>query len=53
MPDSYLLASHPSPEDRIARIGERVARQRYPVRPTVPLAGDLPAAGAKQKPDHD
>lgn len=42
---SYLLASHPSPEDRIARIGERVARQGYSVRPTVPLAGDLLTAG--------
>jgi len=42
---SYLLASHPSPEDRIARIGERVARQGYSVRPTVPLAADLPAGG--------
>jgi predicted Zn-dependent protease len=44
---SYLLASHPSPEDRIARIGERIARQGYAVRPTVPLAADLPAAGEK------
>jgi len=44
---SYLLASHPRPEDRIARISERISRQGYPVRPTVPLGGDLPPAGVK------
>lgn len=44
---SYLLASHPGPEDRIASIGERIARQGYPVRPTLPLAADLPTAGKK------
>lgn len=42
---SYILASHPRPEDRIARISERIARYGYPVRPTVPLAGDLPPEG--------
>lgn len=38
---SYLLASHPHPQDRITRINERITRQGYPLRATVPLATEL------------
>lgn len=47
---SYILASHPSPKDRIDRIGARIALKRYPVRPTVALAADiLPSQGDSRK----
>lgn len=37
----YLLASHPHPADRIARIDERIRRRGYPLQPVEPLAVDL------------
>jgi predicted Zn-dependent protease len=44
---SYILASHPRPEDRISRLKEWIDSHGYPVRETVPLAADLPSAGEK------
>lgn len=45
----YLLASHPHPEDRIAKLRERIGQQGYAVKTTIPLAADLlPDDGPKR-----
>jgi len=46
---SYILASHPSPQDRISRISDRIAKRRYPVRPTLPLGRDVLQPKAEKK----
>lgn len=40
-PLAYVLASHPHPGERIARIRERIAQQRFEEKTTVPLESDL------------
>lgn len=37
----YLLASHPHPEDRIARLRQRIEQRGYAVKATIPLVADL------------
>lgn len=46
---SYILASHPRPQDRVSRITERIAARRYPVRPILPLASDILPQKAEKK----
>jgi predicted Zn-dependent protease len=42
----YILASHPHPQDRIDALKQRISKNNYPLKATLPLANDILPGGS-------